>query len=175
MNEIASRYAEGLYSIAVDLKKVNEWQEEVKSIVKVLKENPEFIYVLSSAFLSLKEKEEMLDKTFKSATREIINMMKLMSKNHRERYIIDALQAFNSLANASRGVKEGLLYSTERLEESLILKISKKISEVENMEVELFNVIDPNLIGGIKVVINGHIYDGSIKNHLENLKINLMK
>ena len=40
---------------------------------------------------------------------------------------------------------------------------------------ELINKIDHNLIGGIKVVINGRIYDGSIKNKLENMKIDLLK
>ena len=42
MNEIASRYAQGLYSIAVDSNKVNEWQAEVKAIYKLLLENREF-------------------------------------------------------------------------------------------------------------------------------------
>lgn len=174
MNEIASRYAGGLYSIATDEHKVNEWQIEVKTIYKLLKENREFLDVLSSAFLSLEEKEDMLDKTFKPFNENIVNFLKLLCKNHREKYILDSLQAFNSLANASRGVKEGLIYSTIPLDELTLTKITKKIGEVEKVEVELFNIIDPTLIGGVKVVIDGHIYDGSISSHLSKLKDNLL-
>ena len=175
MNEIASRYASSLYSLALDYDKVNEWQEELKSINKLFIENPEFIDVLSSAFISLEEKEKMLDKAFKGATTEIVSLFKLMCKNHRQRYILDTCHAFNSLCNEYREVKEGLIYSTERLSEELLNTITKKISEVEGIEVELYNIIDPTLIGGVRVVIDGHIYDGSIKNKLAKMKQSLLK
>ena len=43
------------------------------------------------------------------------------------------------------------------------------------MPTELINIIDPSLIGGVKVVINDHIYDGSIKHHIDNMKLSLLK
>lgn len=175
MNEIASRYANGLYSIALDTNKVNVWQDEIKTIQKVLIENREFLDVLSSAFLSLEEKEHMLDDTFKGVDKNIVNLLKLLVKNHRQRYILDTLQAYNSLANQLRGVKEGLIYSTYRLDEKTLEKIKQKIKEVEGSDVDLNNIIDPTLIGGVRVVIGGHIYDGSIKSHLEKLKESLLK
>ena len=175
MNEIASRYAAGLYSIALDTNKVNVWQDEVKTIHKLLIENREFLDVLSSAFLPLKDKEEMLDNTFKGVDTNIVNLLKLLVKNHRERYILDTLQAYNSLANQLRGVKEGLIYSTYRLDDKTLEKIKQKIKEVEGCDVDLINIIDPTLIGGVRVVIDGHIYDGSIKSHLAKLKESLLK
>ena len=41
-------------------------------------------------------------------------------------------------------------------------------------DVELIPHIDPTLIGGVKVVINSHVYDGSIKNQLEKMQIDLL-
>lgn len=175
MNEIASRYASGLYSIALEQNKVNVWQEEIKTIHKLLLENREFLDVLSSAFLPLNEKEEMLDKTFKSVDHNIVNLLKLLVKNHRQRYILDTLLAYNSMANELRGVKEGLIYSTYRLDDKSLNKITNKIKEVEQCDVDLINIVDPTLIGGVRVVIDGHIYDGSIKSYLEKLKTSLLK
>lgn len=175
MNELASRYANALYSIALEDNKIKVWQEEVKTIYLLLKDNRDFIHVLSSAFLSLKEKEDIIDNTFKNIDKDILSLMKLMVKNHRERYLVDALQAFNSLCNGYRGVKEGLIYSTERLDEKTLNRISQKIGELEKVEVELYNIIDPTLLGGVKVVIDGHIYDGSVRYHLDQLKENLLK
>ena len=77
--------------------------------------------------------------------------------------------------NEYRGVTEGLVYSTERLSEDQLSKLNKTISSVEKRPVELRNIIDPTLIGGVKVVINDHIYDGSIKHHIENMKNSLIK
>lgn len=175
MNEIASRYAQGLYSHALDEKLVNEWQEEVKIVSRTIKENQEYLYILSSAFLSLKEKEEMIDNTFKGVHQDILSLIKLMLRNHREKYLLDTFHAFNSLCNGGRGVKEGLIYSTVKLDDKTLDKIIKKIASVEGNEIELYNIIDPTLIGGIKVVIDGHIYDGSVSSHLEKLKQDLLK
>ena len=175
MNEIASRYASGLYSIALEQNKVNVWQEEIKTIHKLFLENREFLDVLNSAFLPLNEKEEMLDKTLKGVDPNVINLIKLLVKNHRQRYILDTFQAFNSLANELRGVKEGLIYSTYRLDDKTLEKIKQKIKEIEKCDVDLINIIDPTLIGGMRVVIDGHIYDGSIKSYLEKLKQSLLK
>lgn len=175
MNEIASRYASGLYSIALEQNKVNVWQEEIKTIHKLFLENREFLDVLNSAFLPLNEKEEMLDKTLKGVDSNIINLVKLLVKNHRQRYILDTFQAYNSLANELRGVKEGLIYSTYRLDDKTLEKIKQKIKEIEKCDVDLINIFDPTLIGGMRVVIDGHIYDGSIKSYLEKLKQSLLK
>ena len=43
----------------------------------------------------------------------------------------------------------------------------------EGSEIELHVKIDPSLIGGVKVVINNHIYDGSVKNKLSEMKQSL--
>ena len=174
MNEIALRYANALYSLANESHKVNDWQEEIREINKLFLENREFLSILSSAFVSLEEKEAMLDKTFACVEPNIVNLMKLMVKNHREKFILDTFRAFNSLCNETRGVKEGLIYSTYRLEEKTLKEISNKISKIEKVEVELYNIIDPTLIGGVRVVIDGHIYDGSIKTHLLKLKESLL-
>ena len=53
---------------------------------------------------------------------------------------------------------------------------NKNFNETEDkeMDVELISRIDPSLIGGVKVVINSHVYDGSIKNQLEKMQIDLL-
>ena len=98
-----------------------------------------------------------------------------MVKNHRAMYLVEIFEEFNSLVNEYRGVLEGLVYSTVPLTESELDKLNQKISEVEARQTELRNIIDPSLIGGVKVVINDHIYDGSIKHHIENMKLSLLK
>ena len=80
MNEIASRYANGLYSLALEEHKVNEWQSEVKIINQLLNENKEFLDVLSSSFLDLEDKEKMLDETFVSVSKEIVNICENLLK-----------------------------------------------------------------------------------------------
>lgn len=175
MNEIASRYGIALFSIAEERNEVNSLQLQAKELKKILLENPGFITLLSNAFLSHEEREGIIDKTLSSFDKDIVSLLKLLVDNNRAKYIIDVLDAFNSLCNNYRNVDEGLVYSISLLDEQSKKQLEKKISKLENREVELINKIDSTLIGGIKVVINGHIYDGSIKNKLEQMKLDLLK
>ena len=174
MNEIASRYGLALYSICLDNKKVIETQEEVKEIRRILKEFPDFIMILDSKFLSSEERIEIVDKTFVGVDIDFKSLLKIMIQNGRISYLDEDLQAFNSYCNAYRGVDEGLIYSSVPLDEKIKAKIEKKISEIEKTNIELINRVDPELIGGVKVVIHDHIYDGSIKNRLEMMRKDLL-
>ena len=175
MKEITSRYAEALFSLKRDSNSLVESQKEVKELRKVFEENPDFITLLASYNKTLDEKIEIIDKTLKGVDEEIKTLIKIICQNHRAMYLIEIFDGFNSLVNEYRGVKEGLVYSTEKLSEKQLSDLNKKISEVEKMPTELRNIIDPTLIGGVKIVINDHIYDGSIKHHIEDMRTSLLK
>ena len=175
MNEITSRYATALYSLKLDSQQLLESQKEVRELKKIFLENPDFIVILSSSYKSNEEKVEIIDKTLVGVDDEIKSWIKIITQNHRASQLVDIFDGFISLVNEYRGVKEGLVYSTEKLSDAQLTKLNKKISEAENIPVDLKNIIDPSLIGGVKVVINDHIYDGSIKHHIEDMKISLLK
>ena len=175
MLEIAQNYASALLSLAVDDNKVILYQEEVKELRKIIRDNPDFLLLIESRFLSVKEREENAEKLLSNFSTDVVNFIKIIIKHNRVNYLVDILDAFNSLCNENRDIVEGLIYSAFPLEEATLLKIKKRISEIENHEVDLIPRIDPSLIGGVKVVINSHVYDGSIKNQLEKMQIDLLR
>ena len=175
MLEIAQNYASALLSLAIDDNKVILYQEEAKELRKIIRDNPDFLLLIESRFLSVKEREENAEKLLSNFSTDVVNFIKIIIKHNRVNYLIDILDAFNSLCNENRDIVEGLIYSAFPLGEETLLKIKKKISEIENHEVDLIPKIDPSLIGGVKVVINSHVYDGSIKNQLEKMQIDLLR
>lgn len=172
---LAKNYAEALFSIGVESNKIGTLQEEMKQIKELVIENGEMVSLLCSSFLPKDEKEEFIDKVFNQFDEDIVSMIKIMNKNHRVNILLDVIEAFNSMCNEKKGILEGLVYSICPLTNDQISKIEKKISSLENVPCELKNLIDSNLIGGIKVVINGHIYDGSIKSKIESMRVTLSK
>ena len=175
MEGVSSRYGLALYSLAIDLNKIDEWQKEVKELNGILKENPDFVMILGSSFLSLEERGEILKKSLVGVDENIIALILVVMENNRAHYLYEIFDSFNSYCNDYKGVSEGLIYSTLRLEKSVITEIENKISKIEHKRVELKNVVDPTLIGGVKVVIHDRIYDGSVKHHIEMMKKDLVK
>lgn len=175
MNELTSRYASALFSLKKDSNKLLEAQKDIKELIKILNENPEYPLVLSSSYLEKENRLEMVEEAFSGVDEEIKTFIKIIVENNRASYLKEIFQDFNSLVNEYRQIKEGLLYSSIPLKEEEISKIASSIAQVEKCEIELKNVIDPTLLGGVKVVINDHIYDGSIKHKVEQMKLTLLK
>ena len=175
MLEIAQNYANALLSIAIDDNRVIEYQKEVKELSKIIKDNPDYLLLIDSRFLTVNERKEKVDEILKGFSNDVVNFIKIIVEHNRVCYLEDILQAFNTLCNENRDILEGLIYTAFPLDEKTLIKIKNKISEVEHRDVDLITRIDPSLIGGVKVVINSHIYDGSIKNQLEKMQLDLSR
>ena len=175
MNEIASNYAQALFSLAKDQNKVLAYQEEGKLLQGIIRDNPSLLVLLDSPFRTIEERLSTIDTVLKDFSSDIKNYLKVMVEHNKTNLILLSLEAFNSLCNESRGIKEGLIYSTVKLDKLTKSRIEKKIGELENIEVELIEKIDSTLIGGVKVVLGNRVYDGSIKNQLEQLHLKLLK
>ena len=174
MNQIAQTYAEALFSLGLEDKKLAKLQDEGKALSEIIHDNEDFLLLIDSRFMSREERQDIASKILKDFDEDIVNFVKVLIANNRTNYIKDVLEAFNSLCNEYKGVKEGLIYSAFPLNKETLNKIKNKISQIEGMDVELISRIDPSLIGGVKVVINSHVYDGSIKNQLERMQIDLL-
>lgn len=175
MEKVSSHYGLALYSLAVDLGKVSEYQLEVKELSRIFKENEDFIMVLGSSFLPIEERQEILRKALVGVSDNVMAFILVIMDNNRINEILDIFDSFNSYCNEYRGVSEGLIYSAFKLDQKVIDQIQTKMEKIEHNKVELKNIIDPTLIGGVKIVIHDHVYDGSIKHHIENMKTDLLK
>ncbi len=175
MDSVKNRYALALLSIAKDAHLVNEYQEQAKSVYQILKENPDYIRVLSSCFLSKEEKHALLDEAFQSLTlKSIVSFLKVVVDNERTVMILSILQEFHSLCNEQLQVAEGIVYSVMELSEQEMSDITEVISKKLKQKVELKNIIDERLLGGIKVIIQDRVFDGSILHKVEMMKKDLL-
>ena len=175
MNDLTSRYAQALYSLKKDSNKLLETQEEVKELIKIIKDNPSFPMLLNSHFILKEDRVEIVDKVFASIDVDLKNFFKIIVENNRALYLLEILYDFNTLVNEYRGVKEGIVFTALSLKDEEIRNLEKTVSEIEGCPIELRESIDPTLVGGVKVAINDHVYDGTIKRQIENMKKTLLK
>lgn len=174
MESQISKYASALVSIAKDEKKCQEYKENALNLLDLFLEKPEIQKYLDSYFVKEEDKNSLIDKICVSfELKNFTNFIKLITKKHLIYLYKDIVKKIVKLLNEELNIDEGYVYSTEELSKLQIDKISDAVSKKLNHRVELKNVIDERLIGGVRVVINDHVYDGSIKFKLETLKNNL--
>ena len=79
--------------------------------------------------------------------------------------------AFQKLAADAQGYAEATVYSTRELTEAEKAEISASFGKlVGKSKLNITNVIDASLIGGVRVQIGNYTFDNTIAAKLEGLK-----
>ena len=172
---LISKMAEGFYQNAVENKLVTLYQEDLKFLTWNLKKNPDFLMLLTSHFDD-KEKNKALDETFgELLAPEVIIFTKMLIKNKIIKQIDEVYEIFNTLAYRDQNVLEGVIYSPFPLDESQIKKMEDAFEKLLDKKCVFEVSIDKSLIVGLKVLIDGTMYELNASSRLENMKQNLLK
>ena len=174
MESQVSKYASAIVSIAKEEKKCEQYKSAFLSLLDTFRNNPELIKYLESCFVSDEEKYKIIDELAKPYNSEnLCNFLKLLAKKHLIYKFKDIVKEVCKLLNEELHIDDGFLYSTEELSTAQINRIEEAVGKKLGHKVELKNIIDERLIGGVRVVIHDHVFDGSINYKIETLKNNL--
>lgn len=176
MNNLTSRYASALLSLALEENKNEAYRSYLKMILSCIQDDTSLEKLLSCSNISKDEKKQIIDRVFINAPSvHIVSFIKVIIDNSRGRYLKPIIEDFISLSNERDGIIEGYIYSTQEMSKEDISKIEKVIANKLKKEVYLIPKIDQRLIGGFKVVINDYVFDASIKNKVDGLRSSLLE
>ena len=175
VEEVYANYASALYSL-IDKPRQEEYAEALSAISDSFREDPALLRALSSYSLSKAEKESLIDKAFSHfELPHLCDFLKVISAHHRFLGFKQIQEGFLALVHEDLGIKSGVAYSADRLTASELNAIKEALGKRLNSRVELRNVVDPSLLGGVKVAIDGKVYDGTIRSKLIDLSRELRK
>ncbi|HOJ45291.1 MAG TPA: ATP synthase F1 subunit delta [Bacilli bacterium] len=169
MEGIATRYASGLLSLARADDAIRAYKDWMLVFDDILESNEQFKTFLTSEFISVAQKEALVDKINPSSFEYAGNFLKLLVAKKRINYFHAIKKEFVRLANIDLGIKEGVIYTPLTIEPPQLAAICKKIGALIGCEVELRIQIDKSLLGGFKVIVQGQIFDYSLNNRLAKL------
>ncbi|MGL5521837.1 MAG: F0F1 ATP synthase subunit delta [Metamycoplasmataceae bacterium] len=158
-----------LFEIANDSGELNNYFNEAVSLQQILSENENFTALLSSYNLNFSQKEEIINNTFKGFNNNILSWLKLIAKNNLFFKINTILGVFIKSATIELKIKSCIVYSSTKLSIIKLKKIEEKLEKKFNTKVIIKNLIDENLISGIRIEVDNQIIETSIRLELEQL------
>lgn len=172
---VAKRYALALFQLAKEQQLLEKVEEELRIVKEVLLVNVELKAILKSPKVLKDKKREILAEAFGSLNTYVLNTLMLLIDRHREDEMVAVAEEFIELSNEEKGIEEAEVYSIRPLTDeeraalssSFAAKIGKKSLQIEN-------VVDSDLLGGIKIRIGNRIYDGSLRGKLDRLERKLL-
>ena len=174
MTSLAREYGEALYELARDENLGLLIFEQMDDISALLKQQPEFIRLLCSRAIDRDTRLKIVDDTFGNHVHPYVtNFMKLLvQREHFDAFLLCA-QWFHQRYNDDNGIVEARVTSAVALEENELTALRVKLAHISGRQVKLITAVDPSLIGGVRVEMDGRRYDNTIQDRLGRLKRSL--
>lgn len=170
MKQTYREYAEALFMLASEEDKCDEISAALKQIESVINENPKYLDLLDSPAIPLSERLSLISEAFSGSEEYVVSFLKLLCENGHIRSFSLCKDEFQALLEIHQGKIEAKVYCAVQLTSEQKTALCKKLSKVTGKDVFASYIIDESLIGGIRVEIDGNVYDGSISSALKSVK-----
>lgn len=170
---VESEYAKAVYELALDENKEEVFKDCFNIVLEGLKDK-DFDAVLSSPFIDKEEKKKLVKNIYKALDETFLYFLYVLIDNHRISLIRNISDAYNQLLLEKRDILKIQIYSAVKLSSMQMIHLTESLQQkYKDKKIELENIVNDKLIGGIQIVSGGESMDMSLKNSLAKLRDSL--
>lgn len=168
---VANRYADALFQFGTEKNILDQLVDQFRTVKEVINTNQSFRLVLEHPQISQEKQQQLVETVFQGMDLHVIHTIKLLVERNRVAIIGNMVSRLEQLANDAKGIAVAQVYSVRQLTEKEELDIAQAIERrFQKQEVKVHNIVDPAIIGGLKVRVGNTIIDGSVSGKLERLE-----
>jgi F-type H+-transporting ATPase subunit delta len=166
----ARRYAEAAFEIGRADKKLDAWERDLATLGELL-EHGELRRLLEHPAIPFARKEKVMRQVVeKDVSPEALSLVLLMVRRGRPGAIGRMIEHFGELLRRERGIVLAEVRTALPLGDEQRKSLEDRLAEITGDRVEMNEVVDEALIGGIAVRIGDRLYDASVRSRLERLR-----
>ncbi len=168
---LGDRYAKSIYELAVELKQVDAVRDDFILIDSVCMQNRDFRLLLSSPIVHVGKKKAIIRQIFEGKLSEVTaNLLEIILRKHREKYLHDIAQRYLALYDKRHNIIRGKIVSATPLQPEQRQAIIDLVKSELKTDFRLTEEVDPELIGGFRLLVGDRLFDGSIATRLRELQ-----
>ena len=168
-HEIARRYAEALYRLATEQGNVDQIDSEYEQLLADTAEVPEVNLFLAHPLVSRPKKNRLIEQSFPQLPVYLRNLIRLLIRNGREDYLGLIFEEFLSLRAEEEGVIRVQVATAQEFSSDDRSRLTDRLTEALGRRVKLEERLDPGLLGGVRLEVDGRVIDGTLRAKLEGL------
>lgn len=175
MKSVSFQYANALADIALQQGAAEPVGRQLQEFAASYKESAELQNFLASPAVTAEDKRGVLEKIAgrMGASKIIRNFLFVIADHGRANDVPEIAKAFAEVVRQRQGIAEAQVYSAVRLTEAQKAELTKSLAGLTGKNVDPNYFIDPELLGGALVRVGDTIYDGSLRNRLEQMRARL--
>jgi F-type H+-transporting ATPase subunit delta len=169
---IARPYAEALFKTSgADLGGTSAWLDELAAIAS----NVQLQQYAGNPSVTSAQTFDVMTGVAKTALPEAAkNFLKAVIDNGRIGVLPEIASQFRSLKNAKSGSFDAVVFSAFALDAPALADLSATLEKRFGKKLNITVELEPDLIGGVRVVVGDEVLDTSVKARLEQMKVALV-
>jgi F-type H+-transporting ATPase subunit delta len=169
---IARPYAEALFKTAgSDLSGTAAWLDELAAIAG----NVQLQQFAGNPSVTSSQTFDVVSGVAKGSLPEAAkNFLRAVIDNGRLSVLPEIASQFRALKNGKTGSSDAVVYSAFALEGAALADLSAALEKRFGRKLNVSVEIEPELIGGVRVVVGDEVLDTSVKARLEQMKVALV-
>jgi F-type H+-transporting ATPase subunit delta len=169
---IARPYAEAYFQV-VGGGDLEQSVAELKAVAAVVAD-PQVLQLADSPVNTADQVEQLITSVVgRPLSSSTANLLKAMIDNGRLAAFPEMTTQFQALANAQSGVSDAVVYSAFEMNDGQLGEVLSALERKFGRKLRGRVEIEPELIGGIRVVVGDEVLDTSVKARLEQMKVAL--
>lgn len=175
MKSAPLQYANALADIALEQGAAEPVLKQLSDFSAAYQESAELRNFLSSPAVEREAKHGVIEKLTArlGASKIIRNFLFIMVDNQRTTLLPQMLETFQLVLQQRQGVAEANVVSATALNETQKSQLQQTLEKLSGKKIQAKYSQDPALLGGVQVRIGDTIYDGSLRNRLNQMRARL--
>ena len=173
---VSKTYGEALFELAMEENRAQEMMEEIIDLQTALSENPDFDKLMKHPGVPKQEKLQMIREVFKDrVSNELAGFLEIVVSKERYNDLPGIFGYFTDKVKESHKIGVAFVASAVELTKEQKEKVCTRLLETTSYEtMEMHYSVDPSLIGGIVIRVNGRVVDSSIRTKLNTMTKQLL-
>jgi F-type H+-transporting ATPase subunit delta len=169
------QYATALADIALEQGAAEPVKKQLEDFGAAYAECAELRNVLANPAVERTEKHGVIEKlaALLGASRIVRNFLFVVVDNQRTHLLPEILQTFENVIRQRQGVAEAEVTSAAELTAPQKKQLQQTLEHLTGRKIQAKYSLDPALLGGAVVRIGDTIYDGSVRNRLNQMRARL--
>jgi F-type H+-transporting ATPase subunit delta len=167
----ARRYARAIIETAADPQAV---RDELLAVAAMLKSNPALLEALSNPGVPATNKKAIFSAVFVGLSAPLPRLFEMLIDGARMESLQEIVRRYRDVWNSRNNVHAARVITAIPLDPDASERVRKAVESAVNGSVEMERSIDPTLVGGLKVEVDGHLFDGTVKARLKALRQHLL-
>ena len=174
---IGRRYASALLALAEQQNAIEIVRRDLNDLLGSWRESRELRGVFENPSVSQANRAALLRELAQTSGMHPLlrDTLLLMSDRGRMSHLPELAEAFELLAEAKSGRVRAEVVSATQLPQDYYDNLRQTLERVTGKQVVVAPRVDPSLIGGVVTRVGDHVFDGSIKHRLVELKDELTR